>query len=252
MIAEPWGATLLVVVGVAAGFVNTLAGGGSLLTLPALMLLGLPADVANGTNRISVVAQSAAGALGFDAAGSLDRKRMLAIVGPTLVGSVLGAVAASVLPVPLLEPILIGALLLMATSLVYRPNFLTPAPGEGPPLKGLGTGDRLGLVAVGFYGGFIQAGVGIFLLALLGGRLRYDLVRANALKTLIVAFFTLLALTVFVVQDQVDWLTGLVLAGGTVAGARLAVRFAIGASPEALRRIVFVAAVGCAVGVALR
>lgn len=251
--SEPSGAALLVVVGVAAGLVNMLAGGGSLLTLPVLMWVGLPADIANGTNRLSVMSQSFAGALAFDASGKLDRKRMAGVVTPTLGGALVGAYVASILPVPVLKPVLVGGLLLVAPTLLYRPRVSAAAESEADGRSRLLGGlDRLSLFAIGVYGGFLQAGVGIFLLAFLAGRLRYDLVRANALKVVCVAAFTVVALGVFIIQGQVAWLAGAMLTLGTVTGARLGVRVAVRASQTALRRIVFVAVVACAIGAALR
>ena len=90
---------LLVVSGIAAGFVNTIAGGGSIFTLPALMLLGIPADVANGTNRVGVVMQSFAAVWGFRKHDKLDQQAMLPILMPTIVGALIGSLVASVIPV---------------------------------------------------------------------------------------------------------------------------------------------------------
>jgi uncharacterized protein len=247
------GVVLLVVAGILAGFMNTVAGAGSLLTLPVLLLLGLPADLANGTNRVAILAQNAAGALGFDRAGRLDRPAVVRVVAPTLLGSLGGALAATAVPAPTLEPILVGSLLLVAVTLVYRPRWLSPhAEDARATTMRPGPRDMLGLFLVGVYGGFIQAGVGIFLLALLGGALRYDLVRANALKVVVVGALTVVALAVFVVRGQVVWLPGLVLAAGTVTGARLGVRFALSVPERTLRAVVFAAVVAASVGALLR
>ena len=83
--------TLLVIAGIAAGFVNTVAGGGSVFTVPALMLLGMPADIANGTNRVGVLMQSAAGVWGFRNRGKLDQSALMPIAVPTVAGSLIGA-----------------------------------------------------------------------------------------------------------------------------------------------------------------
>lgn len=232
-------ALLLAVLGGVAGFVNTLAGGGSLLTLPALMLIGLPADLANATNRVSVFAQSAAGALGFDKSGKLDRPAVPWLAAPSVAGAFLGSWAASVTPPAILKPVLIGTLLAVAVLMVASPK--TMAPPEGA--RALRVRDRpvtaLWMFLIGIYGGFVQAGVGILLLAALAGVLRYDLARANALKIVIVAIFTVAALIVFIAKGQVVWLPALALSVGTVAGARLGVAFAITQGHEALRRAVF-------------
>lgn len=227
--------------GVAAGFLNTMAGGGSLLTLPVLMLLGLPADVANGTNRLSVLSQSVSGLVGFARAGKLDRRGLPAVVVPAALGSLLGAAAASVSPRWLLKPALLAAMVAVAIAMTLKPKAGAAPKGEGgeageaAPPRGFGA---LALFGAGLYGGFVQAGVGFLLLAALGTLLRYDLVRANALKLACTAAFGALSLAVFASAGQVAWKPALVLALATVVGSQLGVRFALSAKPSTLRLIV--------------
>ncbi len=242
----------LVAVGVAAGFVNTLAGGGSLLTLPVLMLAGLPPHVANASNRVAVFLQGLAGASAFDREGQLDRGAALSIALPTLVGAFAGASTAAYLPNDILKPVLLSAMIVIALLLLVRPAVLAPPPHGTPRTVREAPGAFVVLVAIGFYGGFAQAGVGIFLLAAFGGLLRYDLVRANALKLLVTTAFTGLALLVFVGAGQVEWAPGLALAVGMVVGARLAVRFAITTGQETLRRFVLAFAIVSCVAAWLR
>jgi uncharacterized protein len=228
----------LVAVGVVAGFINTIAGGGSLLTIPALLLAGLPADLANATNRVSVVAQSLAGAQGFDQAGKLDRRAAGWLILPTMLGADGGAGVATTISAETLEPILLAVLVAVAVLMVWRPSMLSPPKDQTPLSLSQRPLAWLALFAVGFYGGFVQAGVGILLLAVLGGALRYDLVRANALKLLAVLLFTAVSLAIFIVDGKVVWLPAVVLAVGTVIGARLGVRFAIETRAETLRKAV--------------
>lgn len=229
---------VLILVGLAAGFVNTLAGGGSLLTLPLLLLAGLPPHIANGTNRVAVFLQSVAGTMAFDRKGVLDRGAILSLSLPTLVGSLAGSGAAVFLPARILEPALLGAMLMVAVTLVLWPSLLAPPPGDSARALSEVRGAWAVFFGIGFYGGFAQAGVGFFLLAALGGLLRYDLARSNALKLLLVTAFTGLALLVFVLAGQVWWIPGLALSVGTVAGSRLGVRFAIEARQDLLRWVV--------------
>jgi uncharacterized membrane protein YfcA len=234
-----WQVPLLLTAGLLAGFVNTLAGGGSLLTIPLLMLLGLPAQDANATNRVGVFLHSLAGGEAFDRHGQLDRRAAVALIPPGLAGAVAGAVAASRLPAAVLEPVLLGGLTLIALTLLWKPEALAPAEGSVPRGLGERPAAALALFGVGFWGGFLQAGVGIFLLASFSGLLRYDLVRANALKVVMVASFTGVSLLVFIAADQIAWLPGLILAAGSVVGARLAVGFAVTTRHEILRRVIF-------------
>ncbi len=233
----------LFLAGIAAGFLNTMAGGGSLLTLPVLMLLGLPADVANGTNRLSVVSQSMSGVWGFHRAGRLDRGSLGLVLVPTVLGSLIGAVAAANAPKALLKPVLLGTMLLVAAVMLVRPNAVTAPEGSQPVELRRSPAAMLGLFAAGLYGGFLQAGVGFILLSVLGGLLRYDVVQANALKLLCTGLFGGVALSVFVIAGQVVWVPAAVLAVATVCGSLLGVRFALRVRQSVIRWVIF----GCVV-----
>ncbi|NHO64405.1 sulfite exporter TauE/SafE family protein [Aestuariicella hydrocarbonica] len=231
---------LLLVTGLIAGVINTLAGGGSNLTLPALMVMGLPADVANATNRVGVFFQCLVGLKGFDRHGKLERTDIKGILIPTLAGGLVGALFASFLPVWLLKPVLLGTMVTMALLILLRPSAVMPAEEE---MAGKVSGNPKAwgaLLLAGFYGGFVQAGVGFVLIAALAGVLRYDLVRANALKLLCSAAFTAVALGIFIWQGQVAWVPGLVLAVGTMVGARLGVGMAMKVSQKTLKWFLFV------------
>ena len=228
----------LVPAGVAAGFLNTLAGGGSMLTLPVLMLLGLPADVANGTNRLSVVTQSAAGMLGFRTQGKLDQGALAPVLVPTVAGALLGSMTAAHLPPALLEYVLLGSMMAMAVIMTLFPGAVVATPGTPAATGARRVAGLACMFVAGLYGGFVQAGVGFLLLGALSGVLRYDLVRANALKLACVAVFGVAALAVFIIAGQVAWLPAAVLAAGTALGSLLGVRFAVRVRQDVLRYIV--------------
>jgi uncharacterized membrane protein YfcA len=230
----------LLAAGLVAGFINTIAGGGSMLTLPALVLVGLPVDVANGTNRVAVVLQSLAGAWRFEKAGVVEWATVRRVLLPTIAGAIVGAVVAAYLvPEDYLGPVLFGTMLVVALVFLFRP----PVEGAEDEEREPHALSPLGLFGAGVYGGFVQAGVGLVLLAVLTGLTRRSLVEANALKLVVVLAFTVVALGVFVVAGQVRWAHGLILSAATVAGALLGVRFALKAGSRALRFVVF----GCAV-----
>lgn len=239
---------LMLVTGLISGFINTLAGGGSMLTLPALMMLGMPADVANATNRVGVLMQSVTGAKGFSDQGKLDKSAIFPVLLPTVVGALAGSLLASFLPVWVLKPVLLGSMITMALVMVIRPQAVIPIDGAEPykladrPVAGLG------LFLAGVYGGFVQAGVGFILIAALAGGLRYDLIRTNALKTLCTAVFSGVALAVFAMRGQVWWIPGLVLAVGSIAGAIASVRFAIKVSQNTLKWLIFVMVIATCAG----
>lgn len=225
---------LLIIAGIVAGFVNTLAGGGSIFTLPVLMLMGMPADVANGTNRVAVLMQSAFAVRGFRHHDRLDQSALVPILVPTVGGALLGALIASYLPVAILKPLLIGTMMVMTLVILFRPT-LIPAAGEAALNPRGNRRAQLGLWVAGLYGGFVQAGVGFVLLAVLAGTLRYDLVRANALKMACTAVFSVVALAVFVARDQVNWMPGLVMGAATMVGVQISVQVAISAEHTTLR-----------------
>jgi len=232
--------------GAAAGFVNMFAGGGSMLTLPALMLLGLPPDVANGTNRLGMLVFTLSGAHAYHQKGALSLRSILPVAAPTVLGALLGASAATAVPPELLGRILLGTMVGMALLLLLRPAVFS-APPEGETLR---LRDRPGAVfalfGAGVYAGFVQAGVGFLMLAILGGLLRYDMVRANALKLGVALFFVAASLGVFLWHGLVEFLPGAVLALGSIVGARLGVRFATKLDPKRFRWVVFLAVVaGC-------
>lgn len=227
---------VLILAGVAAGFINTLAGGGSLFTLHALMLLGMPADIANGTNRIGVFLQSVAGVWGYRRHGKLEQAALVPILMPCILGAVIGALTASYIPPAILKPVLLGSMMTMMLLVLLKPSTF-PALGETTftiAEKPFAWG---WLFVAGLYGGFVQAGVGFLLLTVLAGILRYDLVRANALKMACTMVFGLLPLTVFIVRGQVLWLPGLIVGISTIVGVQLSVKFAVTAHQTTLKWI---------------
>lgn len=230
---------LLGFTGFIAGGINTIAGGGSNLTLPALMVLGLPADIANGTNRVSITLQCITALKGFDKHKSLDRPAIIPVLIPTIIGGGCGALAAALTPNLYLKPILLITILTMALIILVRPGVMAPEPGSPTLSPGEHRGAWWGLFAAGVYGGFVQAGVGFILLAALAGGLRYDLLRANALKSACALAFTSIALLIFIAFDQVWWIPGLILAAGSMTGAHLAVKLAVQASQKAIKWFLF-------------
>ncbi len=222
--------------GFLAGFINTLAGSGSLVTLPLLIFIGLPANVANGTNRVGILLQSVMGAESFRRSELLDGRGVLILGIPAVIGSLLGAQIAVNLNEELMERVIGAIMLLMLGVILLRPQRWLE--GELKRMQ-----DRPSIWTlilfffIGIYGGFIQAGVGIFLLAGLVLGVGYDLVRANAVKVGINLFFTVFALLVFMRNDQVVWSVGLILAVGNMIGAWAAAKVAVEKGAVWVRRL---------------
>lgn len=216
-----WQGVMLAGVGIIAGFLNVMAGGGSLLVLPILIFMGLDGPIANGTNRVAIVAQNTTSVVGFFKKGYADLKTSFTLALCAVPGAVLGAYLGTRISGELFNQIL-GGLMILLLILMSRKSG-TPAP-DRPQRMALG---HALMVGVGFYGGFIQAGVGFFLMAVLHRVLGLDLVRVNMHKVFIVGVYTLFALAIFAFKGQVLWITGLTLAVGNSIGGWIGTHYTI-------------------------
>lgn len=244
--------SLLLVAGFAAGFINILAGGGGLLTLPALMLLGMPADVANGTMRVSVLAQSVEAVRGFDRQGRLERGAILPLLVPTVLGTLAGSLLAVWIQESLLKYILLTAMLGMALLILLAPTVVAPPVGTRALSLRESPWGAAALFACGVYGGLVQGGVGFLLIAVLAGILHYDIVRTHALKMVATGVFGAVSLAVFWWAGLVLWVPAILLAVATIAGAHVGVRYALKLNSEVLRWILFVMVVVACVAALLK
>ncbi|MBU0487086.1 MAG: sulfite exporter TauE/SafE family protein [Bacteroidetes bacterium] len=224
----------VIAAGIICGFINTIAGSGSLISLPLLMSLGLPANVANGTNRIAILLQSAVGIVSFHKKKQLDLKKGLGLSISAVVGSVAGAFIAAEINEDLMEKAVGIVLLFMLVMIIVKPDKWT-RQSVGFPEGKISVLQIVIFFLIGVYGGFIQAGVGVFLLTALVLGVGYDLVKANAIKLLITFLFTPFALGIFIWYGQVNWAWGLILAVGNMTGAYLATKFAVSWGPKYIR-----------------
>ncbi len=246
LLLNPLNYILLALAGLLAGFINTLAGSGSLITLPLLMFMGLPAHVANGTNRISVLLQSLTGTLGFKKSRQLELKAGLWLAIPTIAGSLAGAVFAVEINEKLMERAIGFLLIVMFFLILFRPDVWLKGKQEAKQRQNQVLNTIL-FFLIGFYGGFIQAGVGFFLLGGLVLSKGFNLLKANALKNMLVFLFTPFALTVFIINQQVNYVAGFILAAGSVVGAWLATKIALEKGTVFVRYVLLVAILGSAI-----
>ena len=218
---------MLAMGGFAAGVINTLAGGGSLITVALLVFLGLPGTIANGTNRIGVLVHNLTAAWRFRAEGISGFGQALPILAPILVGSLAGAYAISRVSPEFFER-LFGVLmlaLLIPVLRLHRKTDRAALPRDGAATWSPVT-RSLVFLGIGLYGGAVQAGIGIFLVMALS-RAGYDLVRANSIKVVVIAALTAVAIPVFIASGQVDWLAAGALAAGFLLGGVVGVRAAV-------------------------
>ncbi|MCD6332966.1 MAG: sulfite exporter TauE/SafE family protein [Bacteroidales bacterium] len=217
---------ILVGTGILVGFINTLAGSGSLITLPLLMFIGLPANVANGTNRVAILMQTAVGVRGFKKHKVFQIREGIWLSLPAVIGALIGAALAVDIDDRTMTRAIGLLLIVMFFLIILKPEaWVKGKAGQVKAKPGLL--QVLIFFGIGLYGGFIQAGVGFFLLGGLVLGAGYDLIKANAIKNLVVLLYTPFALAVFVWNGQVNWLAGLTLGVGNMLGAWIATRVAV-------------------------
>jgi len=236
MSLEYWELALLSLVGVAGGFLNVVAGGGSLLTVPVMVLLGMPGPVANGTNRIAILAQSLTAIVTFFRRGFAEFRLSVSLAACAIPGAVVGALVGVRLEGPwfnrALAVIMLGVMLVMHFD--RSPH--TVAKNHNPTRAQLIRGHLL-MVGAGFWGGFIQLGVGFIIMPILNRAMGLDLVRTNVHKVFIIAVYTTVALAIFASQLQLLWVAGLALALGNSVGGYLGARFTLSRGEKLIRMV---------------
>ena len=238
-------ALILIIAGLAVGFINTMAGGGSAISLSVLMMMGLSPTMANGTNRIAILLQNIAAVGSFKNQKVLDSRKSLLLSIPAVIGSLLGAWLAVDINKEIFEKAIGIILIIMMVFMFYKPKRWLL---ENKDLidKPLSWKQYSLFFLIGIYGGFIQVGVGYFLLASLVLGAGYELVKANAAKVFIVAMYMAFSLWVYVLYDSIDYAMGFTLAIGTVSGALLASRLAVKKGAGFVRWvIVFIVILSC-------
>jgi uncharacterized membrane protein YfcA len=228
--------------GVAAGFINTVAGGGSVITIPVLVEV-VGAGLTNGTLRIAILMQNVSGVTGYARGKAIPWPIVGRLVVPTTAGAAAGAWLATRLSPDDLKKVFAVAVVLVAVSVLAKPKGWEPAPE--PRLRQPWT--SLVFFAVGFYGGFIQAGVGFLFLAALVPGLGLGLVKGNGTKVALIFAYLPIALLMFLSADQVHWGAGVAVGVGSMAGAYLASTLAVKKGAGWIRWVLVAAAVTAAI-----
>ncbi|MCB0639732.1 MAG: sulfite exporter TauE/SafE family protein [Lewinella sp.] len=208
-----------------AGGINTLAGNGSAITLTILTeLLGLPGNLANGTNRVGIFTQSVAGSWAFYRGGRLQLQRSGLIIGLTTIGAIAGIFVAITVSNEAFLQVFRALLVLMFFVILVKPKRWLREDTEAHRLP-LWLSIPI-FLTLGFYGGFIQMGMGVFFLAAMVLVARYNLIDSNAVKVVVVGLYTGVAVAIFAWQGLVEWKIGGLMAVGQTAGGYLTARFA--------------------------
>ncbi|HAA19189.1 MAG TPA: integrase [Cytophagales bacterium] len=239
---------LLIGTGFIAGFINVIAGGGSLLTLPVLIFLGIPSPVANATNRVGIFFQNVFSVRGFRSKGVSVFPFAYWVAASACLGSVLGSLIAVKIEDDTFNKILAVVMIGVMLLTVFKPGMKTTAE------EGLFSPKRNALSIVlyfllGIYGGFLQAGIGFFLIAVLSLVHHLPMAKINSIKVFVALCYTVVALIVFIINDMIRWEYGLILAVGTALGGWTASRWSVGIPDKYIRYFLLVTV--CALAVKL-
>ena len=239
---EIWHIPVIFTAGILAGFINTLAGGGSLLTLPILIFLGLPTAVANGTNRIAIVAQCAFAVAGFKKKGVSNFKLSLLLSTPAIIGAIIGAYFAVDISDVLFRRVLAVIMLLVLGLILWNPRQDSSGSSNSLGRRQLITAMTV-FFFIGIYGGFIQVGVGFIIIAALTTITKFNLVVTNSHKVFIAGIYTIFALIVFAFNGKVCWEIGLCLAAGMGLGGWIGSHWAVAKGERWIRVVLTICVV---------
>ena len=230
MISDYLSYLLCLIAGVGGGIINTLSGGASIFILSVLLLFGIPPDIANGTNRLGIFAQTLTGTVVFRTNGLLDFYKNLPFIIPSLIGAIIGAFFAVDLSREYLRVAIGISMVFILFNILYTPRikFSKEKPFSSKLIS------FIIFLGIGFYGGFIQAGVGLVIITVLSKWFRISLVDGNGIKMLIILLYTLPVLLIFIIHDQVNWILGACIAIGQLIGSWMASFFAIKSSKSGI------------------
>ena len=216
---------ILLITGIATGFLNVMAGGGSMLSVPIMIFLGVPGTIANATNRIAILPQNITAVWAFYRKGFANFRLSLTLALATIPGALAGSLIAARIPNDQFD-LLLAVIMILVLIVMAVPQNKILATQETPSRTRLLAGHGL-MVLIGFWGGFIHIGVGFLLMPALNRVMQFDLVTTNAHKVFIVMCYTAVSLLVFASELQLMWMYGIALAGGTIIGAYLAANMQI-------------------------
>lgn len=225
-------------VGLVAGFINVNAGGGSTLTLPTLIFLGLDSALANGTNRVAIFIQNIFAVISFKREKYFQLKTSLKLSIFTLPGAIAGAMLAVNISDNLFQKILGIVMIGIIISLIIpkkKAEYTDDSNGK------ISWKVYLSMIGIGFYGGFIQVGVGFIIMAAIQNLMKLNLIFVNMHKVFIVLIYTIPALLIFVLSGDVDWVLGLSLAAGNALGGWWAAKFAVKKGEKLIRYVLMAA-----------
>ena len=217
---------LLVVSGIVVGIINTLAGGGAIISMTLFMALGLPIGIANGTNRIAVVLQNFTSSVAFLRKRMLDIKSGIKLSIPAVIGNIICSIVASHISDTVFKICMATVLTIILIYMIFDQSHKHPHIHGGHPLE-LRYWHYIWFLLLGFYGGYIYIGLGYAILAVTIWSMKLDIITANVVKCFIIFVATPFSLIIFMLNGQVDYVYGLWHGLGNIIGALLASHFAV-------------------------
>ncbi len=229
---------LLIFVGLFSGFINSIAGGGSLLTMPLLIFMGIPSSEANGTNRVAILIQTLFSVAGYRSKGIYVFPLAIYLAIPAVIGAIIGSHIAIDISDQVFNKMLAIIMLIVIITSVFKPSYNFDIS------KNLSTKHIWKSVFIffllGIYGGFIQAGIGFLIIAILTSLHGFGMAKTNSIKVFVIFSYTLVAVIVFHLEGKIHWEYGLILASGNSIGAWIGSRWSVGKSDRLIRIILLV------------
>ncbi len=232
-----WDLVLLGIVGVVSGWMNVMAGGGSMLTVPLMLFMGISGPVANGTNRIGIIFQNVAAVYGFFRKGFSDFKLSLTLAGCASIGAIGGASIGVNLEGVWFNYLL--AVIMLSVMILTALGGEKKVENKAGRSKNLIVGHIL-MVFAGVWGGFIQIGVGFILMPILNRVMGLDLVRTNMHKVFIALSYSLFALSIFASKVGVLWSAGIALAVGTMIGGYVGAHTSVSKGEKWIKGVLYI------------
>jgi uncharacterized membrane protein YfcA len=230
---------ILICSGIIVGFINTLAGGGTVISLSVFMFFGLPPLVANGTNRVAIVLQNATAVVCFQKNKLIDWCKIFFFAIPVVLGSIAGAAIAGTISNKIFLYIFAGVVILFGISMIFNPDKYLYERTHLVNRK-ISVWQYIIYFIIGVYGGFVHVGIGYLFLAALVLGSGYNLLKANVMKCVLILFYIPFSVLIFSIQDNVCWEFGLIHGIGNIIGAWLAAHLAIKKGAPFIRYIVLI------------
>src|SRR5690349_17268605 len=236
---------LIIVTGFVAAFLNTVGGGGSLFSVPILTFLGLPITIANATSRVALLFQNVSAVGGFKSKGvELPWPYSLYLGISSLGGGLIGAILASKIQDEIFNKIFVGVMILSVFLILYDPF---KAAGEERLSAKHQTIGIILFFFIGIYGGFVQAGIGFMVIAVLSLVNNLTLVKSNYVKVFAAIVYTAVSVAVFAYEGKIIWQTGFILAIGHAMGGWYASRWSVDKGEVWIKRVMIVSVLAMAV-----